>query len=250
MMRAGRRQKVALASLAVIVGAGVAQGDILTEEIFSLSVSSSLGTATKIVTLEDDGVLVFPDGTVIWNSQVGYDLVDPDNGNTIATLSNGSATIIDDPVLGLSFTLVGGAEDTNVEVTSALLGVGFGNAEGRASAGITLTDSDGDGASVSGDSVYAADYNGMVPDGTNFATLLGDLSAGNFGTATADDEFPAGDGNFSPIAGFVEDMSSQFAFTLSANDQVGVTSVYVITPAPAGAALLGFAGLAAFRRRR
>jgi len=248
-MLAWRRRDVAFLSVAVLCGTAGADADI-SDDVFVVTASSSLGTGSLTINAED-GVYDDKTGTFVWDADQEYELVDPDNNNVVATLADGNVTVVADPVIGLNFIVVAGAADTDFTIKSPLLSsIGLVDPEGTASAGLTLTDSDGDGAMVSGDSIYQADFNGEVPNGTNFATLLDAFGAGSFDTATASDDFPGGAGNFAGIPGLVDDMSSQWSFSLTANDQLGGTSVYVVIPSPAGAALLGLAGFGAMRRRR
>lgn len=145
----------------------------------------------------------------------------------------------------LNFNVAAGGANTVFDISSGLAGVGLATAMGRASAAVTVTDTMGNGATLSPDgaSMYSARYNGSP--GTQFAGLLGGaVNAGAFSTATADADF-----GYSPIGGPVSDMSAQWTFAVSAFDLAAGTSVFTVIPAPGSVALLGLAGLALRRRR-
>ncbi len=128
------------------------------------------------------------------------------------------------------------------------------NGLARASAGMLLTDLNGDGASLIGGQAggtksYRASYNGQPSTGTTFATLIDNFSvAAPFGTASMTGGFPPG--MFAPIAGPVDDISSQFNFTLSGKDAAAATAVFVVIPEPATAAFLVICIPLVVRRRR
>lgn len=172
------------------------------------------------------------------------------SGQVIATVVNASEMIIGDPVINLNFLVIAGAADTTFTISSALLSFpALDDAVATASAQIGSTDLDGNGVTVSGlhagdTKGYRADYNGLVPGGTNFAMLVDDQVGGAFTSNIESETEPTqaiGDG--------IADMSSQFRFTVSANDQASGTSIYVVTPEPASLALLALGGLAVLRRR-
>jgi hypothetical protein len=180
-----------------------------------------------------------------------------DGPNVIATVTQLNSTVR--PIFGtqphtitLSFTFLSGTSATRFEVDSTLMT--FDNdlldEAARATAGISITDSGTDGVSSTGNlpggTHYNSRYNGQP--GTTFANLLtGPFSAGSGQTAIADDRSPGS--GFSPL-GNVDDMSARWDFTLSASDQVGVTSSFFIIPTPGALALMGLAGLAMSRRSR
>src|SRR6185369_162235 len=99
----------------------------------------------------------------------------------------------------------------------------IGNAQGRTSASLSITDLNGDGVTLhnSGGNpgAFAAYYNGAPPSGTVFHNLFTSSVttpiAGN--TVTAAQDFPGG-GAFANISGVVSNISSSFTFTLSPND--------------------------------
>lgn len=194
-----------------------------------------------------------PGGVFVWERAAPMNFVNA-QGEIIASMNSGRVRVINDPVVQLNFSVSAGTLDTSFVISSPLLSFPtIDPAQGRATAGVTVTDTDGNGASLTANgqpSLYTSRYNGLVPGGTLFADLIdGPVVAAAFDSATDSDSFPGG-GMFSPIGVAVSDMSARFAFTLTANDEASGTSSYEIVPAPGAVALLGLGGLLAARRRR
>lgn len=237
--------------LALVVGltASIASAD-LTNEV--LTVEASVGGQSGVFQVTTDDGMFDQFGNFFWSYDGDIDIIS-DGGNVIATLSNPSVTIIADPVINVNFSVQAGNSDTVFTIHSGLLSFPqIDGAIGAASAGVTVTDVNGDGATISpdGSNMYFAHYNGSYPAGTLFAALLPDaLSAGAFQTNSTSDEFPGG-GGFANIADPVVSMSAAWTFTVSAFDIASGTSTFVIVPAPAGLAALGIAGMCVSRRRR
>ena len=196
----------------------------------------------------------------LWEMTTPAAIIDSQNGQVLAMVKWVRLEIQADPVVNLNFSVQAGGADTDFTISSALLSfAGINMAEGRATAGITLTDSDslGNGATITGlqpgGKIYTAHYNGFVPGGSTFANLVSGFSVGSFSSQTQSEALPPGVGTFIPIAGTVSDMSSQFKFRLTAEDQASGTSTFIVreaVPAPGGAAVLALAGLSVVRRRR
>jgi uncharacterized protein (TIGR03382 family) len=189
----------------------------------------------------------------VWQSDSPITMLNQ-SGQTIAMFNGASIRCVSDPVVQLNFSVSAGSLATTFTITSPTLSFpAIDPASGRASAGVSVTDTDGDGASLTPSQqpgLYTAHYNGAVPGGTLFADLLNNaVVAGAFDSATASDSFPGG-GAYSAIGTPVSDMSSRFRFTLTANDEASGTSTYEIIPAPGAATLLALGGLFASRRRR
>ncbi len=171
-------------------------------------------------------------------------------------LQHFSVEFVYDPQVNLSVGVVAGAAATTFRVSSALLTFpSLANSTAQASAGLTVTDRNNNGASVtglqSGGNVYGAWYNGTLagtptlpPNGTNYTNLVNAFVVGSGGTST-------GNGSAGvDLIGTTFSMASQWAFTLSPRDSAQGTSTYIILPTPGSLALLGLGGLVAGRRRR
>jgi uncharacterized protein (TIGR03382 family) len=216
-----------------------------------VTATNQFGTGTMVIHL-DDGVLTGDTWTWTMN---GPRTVRDSVGNAIATIRMMDCFLGGDPQANVRFDVEAGNATTAFTISSGLVSFApIPNAVGRASASITLTDLNGDGATLTGQEpggrAYRASYNGLAPGGSTFATLIaGPNTTGVFSSSTFSESNPAGPG-FVAVGATVEDMSARYNFTLSANDSASGTSVFVITPAPASAGLLGLAGLASLRRRR
>lgn len=243
----------AAAAAVVLVTAGPALAD-LSQVLIRVQATNSLGTGVwqQMVPASYD-----PDGQE-WDW--GSSPILTSTGVQVATLDSASFGFIADPQVALNFAVLAGGLPTMFTVTSALLSFPAINpAFAHASAAATVTDLNGDGASFTGafagGDAYLAQYNGFVPGGTTFTTLVGPLSvpAGGGPSASGMDESLPGGGTFVNIGGPVVDMSAQWSFTLSAGDLASGTSIYTISdviPAPGAGALLALGGLAALRRSR
>lgn len=233
----------ALLGLAALVGVANATP---TDPIFRIDVSDGIGSGfLEFTTL--DGTFNGPEFE--WTLPFAMDITDG-GGNVLATLTTGNLFTLGDPVIGMGFSVLAGANSVNVTVTSTLLPVGLVNPTIAATgAGLTVTDGNSNGASITGlgagGMAYRADYNGLAPGGTNFASLIA-------GVAAAPNSSNSVSGNFGPtnIPGAVADMSMQYRFSLTARDLGSGTASYLITPEPTSLAMLGLGALLVGRRRR
>lgn len=231
--------------------AGVAAATTYADVALTIEATSSFGTGSFQVST-DDG-MTLPDGTFIWVLNAPMDIVDTGTGNSIAQIQFGSIMFTTAGNVSHSFVVQAGNADTTFSLGSAVVPTALiANPLGRASAGVTLTDNNGNGANMTGNfggSMFESYYDG----GAVFADLInGPFGfAGAFGSQTTSDEYPAGAGNFAAFPGPVSEIGISWDFTLSANDSAGGTSVFVVIPTPgAGVTMLVGAGLLSGRRRR
>lgn len=186
-----------------------------------------------------------------WSQGSSVDILGDDE-EVIATLQNANVYIQGDPSINLGFAVQAGGTDTTFTITTALLSFGtINNADGQAGAGFTITDVDRNGAvftagNGTGDA-YLAQYNGVVPTGTDFTRLIGDFSSAAGKSASSSDNDPVS--GYRPVGGNVSDMSARVQFTLSANDLASGTNSYEIIPEPSALALLALGALSLLRRK-
>lgn len=259
--------KFNFALMAIVGTAAVAVGDILpmngNGRIFEVQATrQSDGVAGSWGLMPDAGTWwTDADGNYVWTweAPVGWtkDVLGGD-GSVVTTLSSTEENrfkveFVSDPIVNVSFNVTSGFGPTQFIISSGLLGFPLiPSPIAKASAGVSVTDSDGSGngaflVGAFGDgSTYKANYNGLVPGGVNFASFnLNTPVPVPFDTQTNNASL-----GFLPI-GPAFNMSAGFNFILSAGDSASGTSTFVIlVPSPAGFALLGLGGLVITRRRR
>jgi MYXO-CTERM domain-containing protein len=229
-----------LAVSALFCSSGLATAGELSDTFFRIDVSNAEDSAFFEILSED--VEYDPElGGWTW-SDIGIAL------GGVATLDQATLTILGDPQITLNFAMTAGSLDTTVAISSAVLSYApFVNPDGLASAGLTLTESNGDTATLTGlggsGNAYVASYN--APPGTIFAEFVPQLYVSEqYGSAS-----DSGSTGWLPISDTVANMQAQYSFLLTAGDQASGTSVFVIIPEPAGLALLALGGLVIGRRR-
>ena len=176
-------------------------------------------------------------------------------GIAIATLQGLNLYLDGDPGVSLGFNVAVGPSPTLITFSSAVVAFGaITNPLGFATAALTVTDVDSDGASATGalpgTTAYQAIYNGS----TVFANLISPVIAAVDSSALGSGRAPVA--GTVVIPGSVTSIQSQFSFTLSANDLASGTSRFNITPEPAtfvllviGASVLAIPALRRWRRK-
>lgn len=235
-------QLALMGSLALAAGlSGVAQGTIVGDPI-TFTVSNAQGTASMSVLLGDGTVL--GDGTWFYQAPGAVDLMDGD-GDVIATVNDLSAAFGADPFVFVGFAVQAGAFDTTFLVTSGTLQFSsIPNPSAMATAGLTLTETTGNTALLTGNFPgnlsFHSRFNGLLTYSWE-GPSIGPIPAGDSQASDSTTNFF--------IGGNVSDISTQFDFTVSAGDSASTTSVFNVVPSP-GALVLGGIGALLLRRRR
>jgi hypothetical protein len=252
----GRRTLRGLTRTTLVLAAvGIAPAVLadLPDVLFTVKAMSADGVAEYQLTLNEAG---WQRGQDQWeyNSGETIKLIDPDTQKTIAELQNVELFFRADPQINLSFAVQAGGTDTLFLISSGLLEFAtIQNADGQASAAFTVTDTNNDGADLTGeigtdagDRAYAAYYNGL---GANlFSGLVSGLSvpAGSQSRSTAENDPLVG---YRSVGADVESMNADISFTLTASDLASGTTSYEIIPEPSALVLLGLGALSLLRRK-
>ena len=227
--------------LACVLGfsAPAAKAD-LSPVFFEVQATSAAGTGTYTVYTED----VTPTGST-W-TWFGFGIPLTDGDNTIAFVEMAVVNIMEDPLVAVTFAITAGEYDTTVSVSTATVGFPtINNAIGSASVGVTLTEADGNTATLTGNGpnglVYLTEYNG----GTTFAEFIDQVYEP---VAYGSEDASADTGGFVPIVDPVSSVAGHLDFVVTANDSASSTSNFVVMPEPASIMLLVL-GVVALRRR-
>lgn len=231
----------------------------ISDPVFKVTASSSLGSATFEANFAD-GTFSPATGIFTWTNPSKIDLIDPGNGNYIASIK-GNTTIRTKLEadfgyqVDFGYLLDAGPATTKFSIVSSQLSFStLATPEGRATTVMGVTDNDGNGATLTptlaGPGAFLAQYNGLAPGGTTFATLLkSPIVAGPGGSMSASDAEPPV-GFLKPIGVPVSSLSGLMEFTVTANDSASGQSNFRVLPEPSTLALLAFGALACVRRGR
>ena len=245
------------AAVASMAGTATAQ---VSNVVYNISASSSLGSASLSFTQSDAEVTNNGDGSYTLAFSGATDLVDSGTGNVIATLTGATAMLNPgfnglDPRINLGFSVENGLADSEITITSGTAQFSpFPSGDAFAAGSVTLTT--GDGAVVNADGLVGGNYffggfTGLSSDGdpdfpfTDQVAMLMPDPLSTQGSAVQSDVMPA-----QPITGPFDGIGSTFSFSLSESGQLSGTSTFTVTPTPGTAALLGLAGIAVSTRRR
>jgi hypothetical protein len=191
---------------------------------------------------------------VVWNSSGQVNIYSSSHPSLfLGSLDAASLSLESDPNVSLAFAVTAGGADTTFTISSPTVSFGaLTNPQGFATAGVTLTDNDGNGAAYTGlfpgPKGYQAQYNGRSAVFTN---LVSPFTVGPNATLTTSERFPVT--GTTAVPGVVSDIESQWSFVLSANDSASGTSRFNVTaPEPSSMilALLGATALLWRVRRR
>lgn len=164
-------------------------------------------------------------------------------GQDIGHVTGLAASIMADPVVSVVYGVQAGVLPTSFNISSSASFAAMTNPTGVAIASNTLTDTVGNGGTLTGGfggKSFRASYNGTFV----FHDSEENLSVGAFGSTQSTDPDFSG-----VITGSVTSATATFDFALSARDISGGTGVFQVVPEPATLGLLGLAGLMMLRRR-
>jgi PEP-CTERM motif-containing protein len=237
---------IAAAVLPVVGLSTIARGSVITTDLITIKVTGADGNGSWHLPTAGNYT---PGQNFSWHNTSPI-VVTNGSGTTLVTVpANGlSLSIVDDPQIALNFAVTAGNSAQNFTIGSGLLSFApITNPSAVASAAATLTDSDGDGASVigneTGTKLYKAFYNGS----TTFALLDNSMTATSFASNSGNERQPLV--GRQPIVGSVSNIGAEFSFLLSAHDQASGTSIFDV-PEPSTAGLIGLAVLGIARRRK
>jgi len=212
-----------------------------------ITVQVSAGGHTGIWELEVSN----PSDPYSWRLPEPVDIYSDDPDNVfLGTIDSMDLGLIADPQVALGFAFTAGPAPAVFGVSSGLVVFPMNNPTGFATASLTVTDNDGNGATAAGlfagSKVYQATLNGATP----FANLVSTVVAPIDDSATSQERHP-GVGSVL-IPGIVNTISASYSFTLTANDSASGTSRFNVVPEPStvALALIGSAALVACWRRR
>ena len=233
----------------VVVGAVVAWGGAVWADPI---VNDPMSTVVTITATSASGTGQF---TVVVPASFGaegyseYSLDTPvtiynDAGAALAQIKQLVIGTDQDPDVVLKFSVQNSsATPTGFTATSSLVTFSpIVNPQALATAGLTLTDTNGNGATLTGQFAGGKAFHAMY-DNTpvqTFAYLLDNMTAGIYSTGIQSGRQPVA--GWSSISGSVYNMQSEFSFVLSGMDEASGTSDYqiqVAVPEPATMTLMG-----------
>ncbi len=153
------------------------------------------------------------------------------SGDSLAHIASLSFELNGDPAVSLNFSITAGSSPTLITISSSTISfTPIINAQAFATAALTVTDFNGNGATATGTfagaKAYEARYNGSGVFADLVSPVVAGMNASNIGT----ERFPiTGNAGIGPMVSTIE---SQFSFTLSAHDSASGTSRFNVIPGP------------------
>ena len=170
------------------------------------------------------------------------------DGKLLGAIEYLKLNVWEDPAVSLEFHVVAFASPINFTITAAKVSFPpIDNPVAYATAGVTLTDRNQNGASITGlfdgGKLYQAVYN----DTSAYANLVSSFTAGIRQTVTQSEGKPVVGTEIIPAT--LNNILSSFSFALSAYDSASGTSYFEVVPEPATLCLLGLGSLLLLNRK-
>ncbi len=189
--------------------------------------------------------------TRVWGDPTGTDPSQFINLGNGVILQSMTVSVDADPRVSVEFHFTAGETGANITVTSDIVSFAMlPNCLGAATAALTLTDLDGDGAMATGGYDNGCFFRAICNDTDTFCYLVDNpISAEAYSSNTALQTLPP----WVDMNG-IYNISAEFKFHLSPNDAASGTSNFVVMPVPEPGAIVslftGIVGLAGFAARR
>lgn len=225
--RGGRTARILWVLAAALCCTGPVNADI--SGPFAVEATNAAGTGTLVVELSEG---VWLGQTWSWSLPAPMEIIAGDGITLVAVLLNASVFIdVENMDIQVGLGVLSGPSDTEFNVTAPLLSfpiIPFTAAQGRASATIDLTETEGIGGTAwitglplgSGTGIFLAEYE----SGTKrFTDLVGYIAADNGGTASATQNDPLF--GYRPFYDDVSDLQVRLAFKISHDDVAFATTV-------------------------
>lgn len=241
------------AAASIVAFAGSATADVVDLIIFEVVATNDVTGASQTRTYTVDASAGAGD-TIEWTlpDQLDFAGIGGVASASVLVTTNGeSRGAIGGQSVVADFSVFASTQNASFQINSAAVSfstIQAADALGFASAAVTLVDVLNDGAALT--PAAGGGYQALVNGGSVFSSLFPAGSPLSVPSGTGTLDFNADTGAFLPASVDVSSISASWNFSLSGFDSATGTSTFTIIPAPASAAIFGFGGLAAARRRR
>jgi len=229
---------------AVVLAVGALMAPALAEvQLYALHVEATNDAGTAVLEIPTSALTYNAgNGAYFWSLPGATDLYS-NTGQLVATLQGANLFYRADPGVSLGFAVLAGSSTTTFTLLSGLSvfpTIAF--PVGQASAGLTLTETNGGTATLTGTGLGGKAYSAFYNGGTNFGNLHSGLTTTTSTSSSA--SIPS-----TSIGVPVSSLNAGFRFSVTSYDLASGTSTYLVTPEPASAMLLLLATTALLRRR-